>query len=208
MNIFIQHVEESANLFLGHMLQGLKVDPNPMLTNPAHGKELPIIYEDPSHCSGEQANGIVNRSLEFTLPTVCKLVFRLYFLIWIVLGSFIDWICPPLDFWYWPRRKKPAHQFLQQQFANQTVEKRYTALLDGHVSSDNGQINLPLRVDLNDRPVKSCVINMGVLLVRCMKLSIEMASKHGFTSSQSQDERINYACMRRRLAWIKRTHYR
>jgi len=30
------------------MLQGLKVAPNPMLTNPAEGKELEVIYEDES----------------------------------------------------------------------------------------------------------------------------------------------------------------
>lgn len=31
---------------LGHMLQGLLVEKNPLLTNPAEGKELSIIYED------------------------------------------------------------------------------------------------------------------------------------------------------------------
>lgn len=31
---------------LGHMLEGIEMDENPMLTNPALGKELPIVFED------------------------------------------------------------------------------------------------------------------------------------------------------------------
>src|SRR5690554_4826955 len=32
---------------LGHMLQGLEVEENPFLKNPAQGKELPVVYDDP-----------------------------------------------------------------------------------------------------------------------------------------------------------------
>ena len=49
-------------------------------------------------------------------------------------------------------KNKKAHKDLQRQFINKTVKKRYTALLDGIVNDDNGTINLPLRVDLDDRP--------------------------------------------------------
>jgi tRNA pseudouridine32 synthase/23S rRNA pseudouridine746 synthase len=45
-----------------------------------------------------------------------------------------------------------AHKILQQQFLTRSVEKRYTALLDGYVEKHEGTINLPLRVDLDDRP--------------------------------------------------------
>jgi len=43
---------------------------------------------------------------------------------------------------------------LQQQFVGRTVEKRYEALLDGLLPPmpERGEINLPLRVDLDDRP--------------------------------------------------------
>jgi tRNA pseudouridine32 synthase/23S rRNA pseudouridine746 synthase len=41
---------------------------------------------------------------------------------------------------------------LQRQFIKRRVQKRYTALLDGIVESDEGVIDLPLRVDLDDRP--------------------------------------------------------
>ena len=41
---------------------------------------------------------------------------------------------------------------LQRQFIKRTVQKRYVALLDGIVKSPEGTIDLPLRVDLEDRP--------------------------------------------------------
>jgi tRNA pseudouridine32 synthase/23S rRNA pseudouridine746 synthase len=41
---------------------------------------------------------------------------------------------------------------LQRQFAARAIEKRYIAWLDGDVRGDGGVIELPLRVDLDDRP--------------------------------------------------------
>ena len=45
-----------------------------------------------------------------------------------------------------------AHKILQQQFLTRDVKKRYTALLDGIIKAQEGTIDLPLRVDLDDRP--------------------------------------------------------
>jgi len=45
-----------------------------------------------------------------------------------------------------------AHKVLQQQFLTKSVQKRYTALLDGIIEKSEGTIDLPLRVDLDDRP--------------------------------------------------------
>lgn len=49
---------------------------------------------------------------------------------------------------------KDAETFtaLQRQFLERTVEKEYVALLDGAVKSPRGVIELPLRVDLEQRP--------------------------------------------------------
>jgi tRNA pseudouridine32 synthase/23S rRNA pseudouridine746 synthase len=45
-----------------------------------------------------------------------------------------------------------THARLQQQFAGRLVDKRYTAWLDGEPARDRGIVELPLRVDLDDRP--------------------------------------------------------
>jgi tRNA pseudouridine32 synthase / 23S rRNA pseudouridine746 synthase len=41
---------------------------------------------------------------------------------------------------------------LQRQFTRREVEKRYVAWLEGDVRGDAGMVELPLRVDIDDRP--------------------------------------------------------
>lgn len=45
-----------------------------------------------------------------------------------------------------------SYRAVQAQFAARTVGKRYVAIIDGIVEQDAGVIELPLRVDLDDRP--------------------------------------------------------
>lgn len=45
-----------------------------------------------------------------------------------------------------------AYHDLQRQFTAHTVEKRYTALLEGRPRGEAGTIDLPLRPDIDDRP--------------------------------------------------------
>ena len=49
-------------------------------------------------------------------------------------------------------KTKEAHEYLQYQFIRRTIKKRYVARLDGELKETGGVIDLPLRVDLNDRP--------------------------------------------------------
>jgi tRNA pseudouridine32 synthase/23S rRNA pseudouridine746 synthase len=45
-----------------------------------------------------------------------------------------------------------THARLQAMFARREIDKRYDAWLDGDVAGDSGVVELPLRVDLDDRP--------------------------------------------------------
>jgi tRNA pseudouridine32 synthase/23S rRNA pseudouridine746 synthase len=45
-----------------------------------------------------------------------------------------------------------AHRALQRQFLRREVHKRYVAVLAGEVAGEGGRVELPLRVDLADRP--------------------------------------------------------
>jgi tRNA pseudouridine32 synthase/23S rRNA pseudouridine746 synthase len=45
-----------------------------------------------------------------------------------------------------------AHAALSRQFARGAVEKRYVAVLDGELSTTCGRVDLPLRLDVDDRP--------------------------------------------------------
>ena len=53
-------------------------------------------------------------------------------------------------------KNQKAHKALQRQFLKRTIEKRYVAVLSKRLGSESGVIDLPLRVDLMDRP-RHCV---------------------------------------------------
>ncbi len=49
-------------------------------------------------------------------------------------------------------RNPRAYKILQHQFQDRVIEKEYVAVLDGIVEQEHGEIKLPLRVDIYDRP--------------------------------------------------------
>jgi tRNA pseudouridine32 synthase/23S rRNA pseudouridine746 synthase len=135
---------------LGHMLAGIAMDKNPMLTNPALGKELPIIYED-------DYLAIVNKPSEFLSVPGKTITDSVYERVKIrypkatgpLIVHRLDMSTSGLML---IAKTKEIHKHLQSQFLKRTVKKRYVALLDGIVKIPSGEINLPLRVDLDDRP--------------------------------------------------------
>lgn len=135
---------------LGHMLAGIETDPNPMLENTAFGQVLETIYED-------DAIVIINKPAEFlSVPgknVQDSVQFRLQLKYPDATGPLtvhrLDMSTSGLML---IAKTKEHHEFLQRQFIKRKVKKRYTALLDGIVAGDEGVIDLPLRVDLDDRP--------------------------------------------------------
>lgn len=135
---------------LNFMLQGLNVAPNPMLENPAAGRDLPLIYEDEQlfavnkpaeflSVKGKTIEDSVEHrmSLKFPNATGPLVVHRLDMSTsGILVGT----------------KSLKVHKKLQEQFEKRTVSKRYIAILDGIVKEDGGFIDLPLRVDLDNRP--------------------------------------------------------
>ncbi len=135
---------------LGHMLQGLEVDPNPLLVNPAEGKALTTVYED------EQLL-VVNKPAEF-LSVPGK---HIEDSVWLRIRDRYPEATGPLlvhrldmstSGLLLVAKNKETHKVLQRQFFRRTVKKRYVALVSGTVERDEGIIDLPLRGDLEDRP--------------------------------------------------------
>lgn len=135
---------------LKHMLEGMDMDTNPMLENPAIGKELETIFEDENLI-------VVHKPEEFlSVPGI-----HIQDSVYTRVKQQVKNISGPIIVHRLDMstsgllvlaKNKKAHKDLQSQFINKTVQKRYTALLDGMVKDDKGVINLPLRVDLDDRP--------------------------------------------------------
>jgi tRNA pseudouridine32 synthase/23S rRNA pseudouridine746 synthase len=63
-----------------------------------------------------------------------------------------------------------AHKFLQKQFINRTVQKRYIAVLSKVIESKQKVIDLPLRVDLDDRPRQVVCYEHGKAAVTRMEV--------------------------------------
>ncbi len=135
---------------LTHMLEGIDMDKNPMLQNPAIGKELETIFEDESLI-------VVYKPAEFlSVPGI-----HIQDSVYTRIKQGVKNISGPIIVHRLDMstsgllvlaKNKKAHKDLQGQFIKKTVHKRYTALLDGIVKDNSGTINLPLRVDLDDRP--------------------------------------------------------
>lgn len=135
---------------LTHMLSGIEMDTNPLLQNPAIGKELETIFEDENLI-------VIYKPADFlSVPGIHiqdSVFTRIKQQVKNISGPIIihrlDMATSGLLVL---AKNKKAHKIIQSQFINRTVKKRYTALLDGIVGEDKGTINLPLRVDLDDRP--------------------------------------------------------
>ncbi|WP_420460367.1 pseudouridine synthase [Neolewinella sp.] len=135
---------------LGHMLQGLPTDPNPLLKNPGADTTIYVIYEDDAilvidkpadllSVPGKRIGDSVQRRIRARYPeaTGPLIVHRL------------DMSTSGLLLL---AKTKEAHKLLQRQFFKRSVSKRYVAILEGQVSGNSGTIDLPLRGDLEDRP--------------------------------------------------------
>ncbi|UKJ08100.1 RluA family pseudouridine synthase [Solitalea lacus] len=135
---------------LAHMLHGIEMDENPMLINPAEGKDISIVYED-------EELAVINKPAEFlSVPgknvkdSVYERVRTLY------PEASGPLIVHRLDMstsgLMLIAKSEETYKYLQSQFINRTVKKRYVALLEGVVQHEEGVITLPLRVDLDNRP--------------------------------------------------------
>jgi tRNA pseudouridine32 synthase/23S rRNA pseudouridine746 synthase len=67
-----------------------------------------------------------------------------------------------------------SYHFLQNQFIKRKIKKRYVAILNGTLDKEKGQIELPLRVDIDDRPRQVVCYEHGKhALTRWEKISEE-----------------------------------
>jgi tRNA pseudouridine32 synthase/23S rRNA pseudouridine746 synthase len=163
---------------LQHMLNGIQVEDNPMLKQ-AEVSDLEIVFEDEwlllvnkptdflSVPGKELKDSVLERiRLNYPSATGPLLVHRLD-----MSTSGLLLVAKTED----------VYKNLQSQFIQRKVKKTYIALLDGIVNEIEGTINLPLRVDLEDRPKqvvcyehgKNAITQYKVLEIKDNKTRIE-----------------------------------
>ncbi|WP_409425724.1 pseudouridine synthase [Pseudoalteromonas sp. RW-H-Ap-1] len=135
---------------LGHMLEGLNVEDNPLLVNPAQGKDLTIVYQDDDLL-------VVNKPAEFLSVPGINIDDSVYMRIKTQLPHASGpLIVHRLDMstsgLLMIALNKRVHKALQKQFIERSVEKRYVALVAGNIAAESGTIELPLVLDFDDKP--------------------------------------------------------
>lgn len=147
---FYPACQSKCKPILGFMLNGLKVETNSFVDNIKSTKAIQIIYSDNDllvihkphdllSVPGKSISESVYNQIKTKYPKVSGplIVHRLDMA---TSGLMIIAL------------NKEAHKNLQKQFLNCSIKKYYVALLDGLIQYQEGCIELPLRVDLNDRP--------------------------------------------------------
>ncbi len=137
-------------ILLSHMLTGLEMESNPFEENPAAGKEIEIVYEDDILL-------VINKPAEFLSVPGKKISDSVYQRIkekypeatGPLVVHRLDMSTSGLML---IAKDEATYVKLQSQFIKRTIKKRYVALLEGVLFQKEGFIDLPLRVDLEDRP--------------------------------------------------------
>lgn len=135
---------------LNHMLQGLDVEENPLNSGSDRIIEPEILYEDAWLLVIHKPENMLTVPGKSALPSVSRLMQARY----PEAGG--PMIVHRLDMAtsgvLLIAKTKEVHRNLQAQFLNHEIKKRYIALLDGHVSTPTGVIDLPLCLNPDDRP--------------------------------------------------------
>lgn len=160
---------------LKHMLDGIEMDTNPMLAQ-ADVTDLEIIFEDdyllfinkPAEflsVPGKQLTDSVYERVKATYPNTTGplLVHRLD-----MSTSGILMIA----------KSKEIHKLMQAQFLSKKIQKSYVALLEGFIEKNEGEIDLPLRGDFDDRPKQLVCHEFG----KAAKTKFRVLSREGNTT--------------------------
>ncbi|MHA3787382.1 RluA family pseudouridine synthase [Flavobacterium hauense] len=143
---------------LKHMLEGIALDDNPLLINQGEGKKLEIVYEDDSFV-------VVNKPAELLSVPGIQIQDSVYTRLQAMFHTIEPLIIHRLDMstsgLLVVAKTKDAHKDIQSQFIKRTVTKRYSALLSKVIETEEGEIRLPLRGDLDDRPRQMVCLEFG-----------------------------------------------
>lgn len=143
---------------LSHMLEGIPLEDNPLLINAGEGKKLEIVYED-------DCLVVVNKPAELLSVPGINIIDSVYARLKFSWKNIEPLIIHRLDMatsgLLVVAKTKEAHKHIQKQFLKRTVTKRYAALLSGRVEENDGEISLPLRLDIDDRPRQVVCFEFG-----------------------------------------------
>ena len=145
---------------LNFMLQGLELEPNPLLTSNTDATQLETVYEDDYLLVVNKPAGMLSVPGKTGQASVLTLLQERYpDATGPILVHRLDMATSGLLL---AAKDKDTHALLQKQFEGRTVKKRYIALLEGIPQAEpKGFIRLPLRPDFDNRPLQMVCYEYG-----------------------------------------------
>ena len=145
---------------LNFMLQGLQVEPNPLLTSNTDATQLETVYEDDYLLVVNKPAGMLSVPGKTGQASVLTLLQERYpDATGPILVHRLDMATSGLLL---AAKDKDTHALLQKQFEGRTVKKRYIALLEGIPQAEQKDfIRLPLRPDFDNRPLQMVCYEYG-----------------------------------------------
>ncbi|MDO1499163.1 RluA family pseudouridine synthase, partial [Winogradskyella maritima] len=137
---------------LAHMLKGIQVKPNPLLENFGEDKDLEILFEDEHLVIVNKPSGMLSVSGRYIKDSVQTRVQQLYpkatgpMIVHRLDQDTSGIMIVALN--------KASHKRLQQQFLERSIQKTYMAILEKPIHKSSGVIELPLILDINNRPMQ------------------------------------------------------
>jgi len=144
---------------LGHMLQGLEVDPNPLAKERTTIDVIHILYEDDYLAVIDKPAGLLSvpgKSNQFSIGEWAKEAFPEA-----EAPSLVHRLDMATSGLLLIAKQPKIHKALQAQFLHHTIRKQYKALVEGKVQADEGTIDLPISPDYLNRPCQKLDFEHG-----------------------------------------------
>ncbi|GLU42967.1 RluA family pseudouridine synthase [Allomuricauda sp. NBRC 101325] len=137
---------------LAHMLKGIPVKPNPLLENFGAEKQLEILFEDEHLVVVNKPTGMLSVPGRHIKDSVKTRILEQYpnangpIIVHRLDQDTSGIMIVTLS--------KKANKLLQQQFLDRSIHKTYFAILEKPIKETKGVIDLPLILDINNRPMQ------------------------------------------------------
>jgi len=144
---------------LAHMLKGIPVKPNPLLENFGADKQLETLFEDEHLLIVNKPAGLLSVPGRHIKDSVQTRILQQYpKATGPIIVHRLDQDTSGIML---VALNKEAHKRLQQQFLERTVRKTYLAILEKPIEETKGVIELPLVLDINNRPMQMVDFDYG-----------------------------------------------
>ncbi len=144
---------------LGHMLNGLNLEDDPLLQYTADDKVIETLYEDEQIAVIVKPAGLLSiPSKEIKDSVLSRMGKRYPKATGPLLAHRLDKMTSGIML---ISKDLESHKFLQKQFMDKTIQKRYCAILEGKLDKNEGEVNLPLAVDEDNRPMQKVDYEIG-----------------------------------------------